>query len=81
MIKSEAATKRARGCVQSLLQETRCFRREVWGVRVMVHESQRAKPRESRRANIRRRQGRGRQEPWWGRGIEVYDTATARDSD
>ena len=81
MIKSEAASKRAGRYGESLLQEARSFPRELLGVRVTVQKGERSESRESRRANIRRLQGRGRQEPWWGRGIEVHDTATARDSD
>ena len=52
MIKSEAATKRVGGHTESLLQETRGFRRESGVVRGMVHGGQRAKPHESRRPNI-----------------------------
>ena len=44
-----------------------------------MHGGQRAKPRESRRPNIRRLRGRRKRQRGRGGGIEVYDTAVARD--
>ena len=81
MIKSEAASKRARRYREGLLQEARSVRRELLGVRVMVHKGEGSNSRESRRANIRRLQGRRRQQSGLGRGIEVHDSATVRDLD